>query len=91
MDEIESCLAAHPELTACAVVSSGSDGNTTITAFVVARDAPLCPTDLSQFCYNRLARYMVPDQFRYLPDLPRTSTGKTHYQLLERQCDAKQA
>ncbi|WP_338875102.1 amino acid adenylation domain-containing protein [Mycetohabitans endofungorum] len=89
LDEIESCLAAHPELTACAVVSSGSNGNTTITAFVVARDAPVCPTDLSRFCYNRLARYMVPDQFRYLPDLPRTSTGKTHYQLLERQCDAK--
>ncbi|UUM21451.1 amino acid adenylation domain-containing protein [Mycoavidus sp. SF9855] len=90
LDEIESCLAVHPQLRACAVVNSETDGNTAITAFLVARDAPVSPADLSKFCYERLARYMVPDHFSYLPDLPRTSTGKSNYQLLERQCHAKQ-
>ncbi|OTA21504.1 putative hybrid non-ribosomal peptide-polyketide synthetase [Xenorhabdus beddingii] len=89
LDEIESCLMAHPELTTCAVVSSENDGNTTITAFLVACDSLISPMDLSRFCYERLARYMVPDHFSYLPDLPRTSTGKTNYQLLEHQCHAK--
>ncbi|MDX7989969.1 amino acid adenylation domain-containing protein [Xenorhabdus littoralis] len=89
LDEIESCLMTHPELAACAVVSSGNDGNTTITAFLVTDDSLISPTNLSRHCYERLTHYMVPDHFIYLPDLPRTSTGKTNYQLLEHQCHAK--
>ncbi|WP_340616788.1 amino acid adenylation domain-containing protein [Xenorhabdus entomophaga] len=89
LDEIESCLMTHPELTGCAVVSSQVDENTTITAFLVQHDSLIPSMDLSKFCYERLAQYMVPDHFRYLPNLPRTSTGKINYQLLEHLSDVK--
>jgi len=88
LDEIESCFATHPALTASAVISAGTDGNTTIIAFLEARNVPVSPTDLKEFCYKRLAHYMVPDHFRYVPNLPRTSTGKINYQLLEAQCQS---
>lgn len=88
LDEIESCLAIHPAIIASAVVSTGTDGNTTITAFLEVRDFRVSPTDLKKFCYARLAHYMVPDHFRYVPNFPRISTGKTNYQLLEAQCQS---
>ncbi|SCZ51949.1 MULTISPECIES: amino acid adenylation domain-containing protein [Photorhabdus] len=86
LDEIESCLMTHPKLSACAVVCTEIDGEATITAFLVACDSQLSLTELRQYCHKRLARYMIPDNFSYLPALPRTSTGKTDYQFLETNC-----
>lgn len=89
LEEIESCLTLHPKVTACAVVNFEREKNMFITAFLEAKDSQASITELRTFCYERLAHYMLPDYFRYLPDIPRTSTGKTNYQLLELQCQTE--
>lgn len=86
LEEIESCLTLHPKVTACAVVSSEIAGNTIITAFLEAKESHVSITELRTFCYEQLTHYMLPDYFRYLQNIPRTSTGKTNYQLLEHRC-----
>ncbi|WP_446469719.1 amino acid adenylation domain-containing protein [Xenorhabdus stockiae] len=83
LDEIESCLITHPKLSDSAVISTEIDGEVAITAFLVSYDPLLSLTELNQYCHKRLARYMLPDHFSCLPELPRTSTGKTNYQFLK--------
>ncbi|OKP03472.1 amino acid adenylation domain-containing protein [Xenorhabdus eapokensis] len=85
LDEIESCLRTHPKLSDSAVISTEIDGEVTITAFLVPYDLQLSLAELNQYCHKRIARYMIPDHFSYLPELPRTSTGKTNYQFLKQQ------
>ncbi|MFJ7913136.1 amino acid adenylation domain-containing protein [Kitasatospora sp. NPDC096204] len=89
LDEIEKALAAHPELSDAAVVSTDSDGQCVITAFIVApTGAPSAP-DLKRYTQGYLPRYMLPDRFQALEELPRTSTGKTDYRHLEGLCQAE--
>jgi acyl-CoA synthetase (AMP-forming)/AMP-acid ligase II len=39
--------------------------------------------ELKAFCARNLPLYMIPDRFSFLPSLPKTSTDKIDYQLLE--------
>lgn len=86
LDEIEACLASHPNVIACALVRVGTDSNLQIIAFLVTNDVQPTASELGRFCNERLAKYMIPDSFRFLETLPSTSTGKTNYQILEQQC-----
>ncbi len=38
---------------------------------------------LKQFCAANLPRYMIPDQFAALESLPKTSTDKIDYGILQ--------
>lgn len=84
LDEIEHSLRHNHAVKDAAVVSTGVAGDITITAFIVAPVAAPTNVELRQYCHSRLARYMVPDDFRLVDGLPRTSTGKTDYQELGR-------
>ncbi|MFI1910954.1 amino acid adenylation domain-containing protein [Streptomyces microflavus] len=84
LDEIEHSLRHNHAVKDAAVVSTGVAGDITITAFIVAPAAAPTNVELRQYCHSRLARYMVPDDFRLVDGLPRTSTGKTDYQELGR-------
>jgi len=56
-----------------------------IKAFVVLRDGESCDAaELIAFCAARLPRYMVPKDVEFLPELPRTSSGKVDYPALRR-------
>jgi acyl-coenzyme A synthetase/AMP-(fatty) acid ligase len=46
-----------------------------IKAYVVVR-GELGSADLSRFCSERIPPYMIPEEFEFLPELPKTSTGK---------------
>jgi acyl-coenzyme A synthetase/AMP-(fatty) acid ligase len=39
--------------------------------------------ELKRFCVENLPSYMVPDIFRFLDSLPKTSTDKIDYQGLK--------
>ncbi|MCX4967390.1 amino acid adenylation domain-containing protein [Streptomyces sp. NBC_00654] len=91
LDEIEHSLRHNEALADAAVVSTGVPGDVTITAFVVAPGAAPTGVELRQYCHSRLARYMVPDDFQFLDELPRTSTGKTDYQELSSRCQVAEA
>ncbi|MFD9427196.1 MULTISPECIES: amino acid adenylation domain-containing protein [unclassified Streptomyces] len=91
LDEIEHSLRHNDALADAAVVSTGVPGEVTITAFVVASGVEPSSVELRQYCHSRLARYMVPDDFQFLDELPRTSTGKTDYQELSSRCGVAEA
>nr|ACN69986.1 proline adenyltransferase [Streptomyces antibioticus] len=77
LGEVESVLALHPDVAeaAAVVVGSGMDGR--LVAFVVPEpDRRPGVLSLVRHAAQRLPRYMVADEVRVLPGLPRTRNGK---------------
>src|SRR4029450_10667893 len=79
--EIESVLVAHDAILECAVVSyEESPGALKAKACVVLKDG-WSPGDglvreLQAFVRDRAAHYKCPRVIEFLPDLPKTATGK---------------
>ncbi len=76
--EIEGELLLHPQVQDAAVigVSDATWGEVGV-AFVVPRTTPPpSPEELSNFLAARLARYKLPKEFLFVPELPRTPYGK---------------
>jgi benzoate-CoA ligase len=87
--EVESTLQEHPSVLECAVVGvSDSQGLTKCQAYVVLRGtaAPtqILVAELQTFVKQRLAPHKRPHLIEFLPDLPKTATGKIQrYKLRE--------
>jgi acyl-coenzyme A synthetase/AMP-(fatty) acid ligase len=76
LGEIETALYAHPDIVECAVLAVPDDlVSNRIKAYVVFRGEP-GEAKLAGWCADRLPRYMVPDEFAFTSELPKTSTGK---------------
>ncbi|MCP3060219.1 amino acid adenylation domain-containing protein [Myxococcus sp. K38C18041901] len=75
--EIETALLSHPAVREVGVVTTASGLDARLVAFVVAADGTK-PTllQLKKHCAERLPRYMIIDELRVLPELPRTQNGK---------------
>jgi len=79
--EIESTLVSHPAVLEVAVVGALDEhGLVKPEAYVVLRDGavggdPLA-LDLMAHCKSRLAPYKFPRRFHFVPELPKTATGK---------------
>lgn len=79
--EIEAVLVEHPAVVEAGVVGRGdTDGLTKPEAFVVLRDGQLPSAELAAelmaFVKSRLAGYKVPPWVEFVPELPKTATGK---------------
>lgn len=73
---VEQALASHPAVVEAAVVGVPDEQyGTRLVAHVVAR-TPVEPAALQQHVRDRLARFAVPREVRFLDELPRNSTGK---------------
>jgi benzoate-CoA ligase family protein len=86
--EIESALLEHPAVAESAVVGIEVEGFTKIKAFVIKRvDAVVSDSlvaELQEHCKSRLQRYQYPHLIEFVPDLPKTVTGKIQrYKLRE--------
>jgi amino acid adenylation domain-containing protein len=76
LGEVEATLNQHPGVVECAVVAVADELVTNrLVAYVTVRDQST-EQDLARFCTERLPRYMVPESFSLLAELPKTSTGK---------------
>lgn len=77
LGDVEAGVYAHPAVEECAVIPLPDEvlGNR-ILAFVVLRDGGVSEAELAAFCAKRLPRYMIPEKFAVLSQLPKTSTGK---------------
>jgi len=82
LGEIEHALFRMPAIHEAAVVSCIAEDNVRVMAFVSCTAAPPSLIQLKQHCAATLPLYMIPDEFRVLHELPKTSTGKIDYQSL---------
>jgi acyl-CoA synthetase (AMP-forming)/AMP-acid ligase II len=76
--EVESILAAHPDVVECAVVSTPCPVlGERVHAFVVSRTGALTEEEIRGFCAARLSDYKVPESVTLRSDpLPRNANGK---------------
>ena len=82
--EVESVLAAHPDVAEVAVIGvADPKWGETPRALIVPRPGTEPDlTSLLAFCEGRLARYKQPRTLRLLPALPRTPAGKVDRRAL---------
>lgn len=89
--EIENTLVAHPAVLEAAVIGKAdADRLTKPKAFVVLRDAATpgdaLAAELQAFVKERIAPYKYPRWIEFVPDLPKTATGKLQrFRLRERE------
>jgi acyl-coenzyme A synthetase/AMP-(fatty) acid ligase len=76
LGEVETALNAHAGVRGCAVVPVPDDLMTNLLRAYVAVDTGVDERALRRHCAERLPKYMVPDQFVLVDELPTTSTGK---------------
>jgi benzoate-CoA ligase family protein len=87
--EIESVLLEHPAVAESAVVGVEVEGFMRIKAFVITKgdttgDEALVSA-LQEHCKTRLQRYQYPHLIEFVPELPKTVTGKIQrYKLRDR-------
>ena len=77
---VEDALRSHPAVADCAVIAVSTGTLTRPGAFVVIKPGTEQPSALAQelrlYILARLPDYMCPVSFRFMEELPRTSTGK---------------
>jgi benzoate-CoA ligase len=76
--EVEATLVQHPAVLEAAVVGvSDTDGLIKTKAFVVLKSGATADDgELKAFVKSRLAPYKYPRLIQYVPELPKTATGK---------------
>jgi acyl-coenzyme A synthetase/AMP-(fatty) acid ligase len=81
--EIEQCLAAHPDVVDCAVVGYEEDGLQKPRAFVVLREgATVDAAALQAHVKGSLSPHKYPRDVRFVAELPRTGSGKVDRRAL---------
>ena len=91
--EVEGILLEHPSVAECAVVASPDPERTNIVkAYIVARDGfdagdSLTKT-LQDFVKAEISPYKYPRAIEYVPELPKTETGKLQRFRLRQQEDS---
>jgi long-chain acyl-CoA synthetase len=77
---VEEVLFEHPYVKEAAVVGMRDEyRGESVKAFVVLKDPSSkenAERDILDFCKERLAKYKVPRQVEFVPDLPKTLVGK---------------
>lgn len=86
--EVEATLVQHPAVLEAAVIGKNdSDGLVKTKAFVVLKqDQNVTEDELKAFVKDRLAPYKYPRLIEFVPELPKTATGKIQrFKLRERE------
>jgi benzoate-CoA ligase family protein len=95
--EVENALLGHPAVVECAVVGQfDSVGLTRPVAYIVLRRGVQQPggamdSEISAWLRTRLVGYKCPAEFRFVPELPKTATGKIQRFRLRAQSDRHSA
>lgn len=83
--EIESVLAGHPDVRACAVAAAaGAAGEARLYGFVVPGAAGADPDTLRAYLATRVPDHMLPARIVLLAELPTTPGGKLDRSALDR-------
>jgi acyl-coenzyme A synthetase/AMP-(fatty) acid ligase len=79
--EVESTLLSHPAVLECAVIGQADASNLIKPrAFVVLKEGFIASDELKDqlvaHCREKMAEYKRPRWIEFLPELPKTGTGK---------------
>ena len=74
-EEIENQVLEHPNVVDAVALENGPDRLKVILR--VKPDGALSPIQLMQFLARRLPSYMIPQDYDFVGNIPKTSTGKT--------------
>lgn len=76
--EIEDVLYQHPGVLECAVIGVPHEkwGETPKALVVLRSGPPIDEKDLIDFCRDRMSHFKCPTSVEFVPELPRTATGK---------------
>jgi fatty-acyl-CoA synthase len=83
--EVETRLLQHPAIAEAAVMGQADEKWGEVGhAYLVARNGAHQPADqdLDAFCAASLARFKIPQKYRWLRELPRTASGKVNKRQL---------
>ncbi len=75
--DLEGALMAHPAVREAAVVGKPDERWGERPLAYVILGAPATAEELREFLSSRVARWWVPDEYRFISSIPRTSTGKS--------------
>jgi amino acid adenylation domain-containing protein len=80
LGDVEVALEQHPAIHEVTVIVSGEGINARLIAFMVLNKDSITPSllDIKRHCAERLPRYMIIDEVRYVAQLPRTGNGKVN-------------
>lgn len=82
-DEVETALLQHPAVLEVAITcAKDKDGYDLLIAHIGTGDKPVYENDLRQHAMTLLPPQLLPDRYRLLGELPKTSSGKIDYQKL---------
>lgn len=83
--EIEELLMAHPAVAEAAVIGVPSViGGERVRAYVVTKDDnAISARELLDYLRGKLAPYKIPDDVRFVPDLPHSPAGKVQKFILQ--------
>jgi benzoate-CoA ligase len=88
--EVEACIMEHPEVLECAVVGAPDEEDLIKPkAFVVVKNGS-SPSDqlaaeIKTYVKKALAHYKYPRWVEFVPELPKTATGKIKRYMLKDQ------
>jgi amino acid adenylation domain-containing protein len=83
LGELETAVATHSAVAAVAVVLTGVDDETRLTAFVeLVPGSTLTYAQLREFLSAKLPGYMIPSHLEILEELPRSVNGDVDYVAL---------
>jgi crotonobetaine/carnitine-CoA ligase len=84
--DIETCASSHPDVVECAAVAyPAGDGEDEVRlAVVILEGATLTQAQLALWLDGQLAKFMRPRFIEFLPELPKTGSGKTEkYRIMD--------
>ncbi len=76
--EIENVIYKHPDVLECAVIAFADEkwGEVPAAMIVLKGNARVTEQEMRAFCQERLAKFKVPKQIAFVPELPKTGSGK---------------
>ena len=82
--DLENLVMAHPAVAEAAVIGVPDDkwDERPMVSVVVREDASVTAAELREFLVGKVARWQLPERWTFLPEVPKTSTGKFDKKVL---------
>jgi fatty-acyl-CoA synthase len=85
--ELENELMTHPDVLEAAVIAKPDErwAERPLCCVVLAESAHTTPQELVEHLRPRVAKWWLPDEFAFIPEVPKTSVGKFDKKVLRKQ------